>query len=139
MSERQLETGEPVPEDGSHATLRADGQQEHYIVLSPEERAKGFVKPVRTKYRHIDCGHNTTMSLAIAETYARNPSFYSGTFCCHCAQHYPLTQFRWLDGEPMEPSLQADWHAEIAAATEQGRQQRIAALERELAELKAGP
>jgi C-terminal processing protease CtpA/Prc len=31
---------------------RSDGQQEAYLILSEEERAKGFVRPVRTKYVH---------------------------------------------------------------------------------------
>jgi hypothetical protein len=30
-----------------------DGQQEAYLVLSREERAKGFVRPVRSSYRHV--------------------------------------------------------------------------------------
>jgi len=30
-----------------------DGQQACYLVLSEEERAKGFVRPVRTAYRHV--------------------------------------------------------------------------------------
>lgn len=32
---------------------RPDGQQECYLVLSDEERAKGFVRPVRQSYVHI--------------------------------------------------------------------------------------
>lgn len=32
---------------------RADGQQEAYLVLSDEERAKGFVRPLRRAYRHV--------------------------------------------------------------------------------------
>lgn len=35
------------------APTRADGQHEAYWVLSDEERAKGFVRPVRTSYRHV--------------------------------------------------------------------------------------
>ena len=30
------------------------------------------------------------MSLSIAETYARNPFFYSGTFCSTCRVHRPI-------------------------------------------------
>lgn len=83
-----------------------DGQQACYLVLSDEERAKGFVRPVRQVYIHARCGTETTMGLAIAETYARNPKFYGGTFCCHCGAHYPLMtvdgpQFFWRDGEPV--------------------------------------
>lgn len=60
------------------------GQQEGYVVLAEEERAKGFVRPVRRSYRHLKCNTVTTMGQTIAETYARNPYFYSGTFCCGC-------------------------------------------------------
>lgn len=90
-----LADGSPVPEDRSHARLRADGQQEGYVVLSPEERSKGFVRPYRDAYRHLKCGRITTMSRSIAETYARDPSFYSGTFCTTCGAHFPVGE----DGE----------------------------------------
>lgn len=75
-----LSDGTPVyPE---HCNLCKDGQQEGYVVLSEEERAKGFVRPVRQTYTHTKCGADTRMGLAIAETYARDPKFYNGTFCC---------------------------------------------------------
>lgn len=83
------------------------GQQKCYLVLSEEERAKGFVRPVRTKYKHLKCGTVTTMGLALSETYARDPKFYGGTFCCHCGTHFPLRtaegpQFLWdPDGTPV--------------------------------------
>ena len=73
-------------------------QQEVYLVLTPEERAKGFIRPVRTSYLHKTCGSHTTMALSIAETYARNPSFYGGTFCVKCEMHRPLDEFVWEDG-----------------------------------------
>jgi hypothetical protein len=78
------------------------GQQEAYLVLSEEERAKGFVMPVQQSYRHIKCGTDTRMGLAIAETYARDPKFYGGTFCVYCGTHYPLRsaegpQFFWVE------------------------------------------
>jgi hypothetical protein len=66
------------------------GQQEGYVVLAEEERAKGFVRPLRRSYRHTKCGGVTTMGLALAETYARDPHFYSGTFCCGCRDHGPV-------------------------------------------------
>lgn len=149
----QLTDGSSVPEDGSHTSLKENGQQEGYVVLSPEERAKGFVRPYRDSYVHagkklrgnleklsppgyfseatekryaaIDrfelsdgskagtyltqeevnqieesghyggCNGLTTMNRAIAETYARDPNFYTGTFCVHCQQHFPLDQFVW--------------------------------------------
>jgi hypothetical protein len=73
----------------------ATGMQKDYVVLCPDERAKGFVRPVRRTYLHTPCGTTTTMGLALAETYARDPGFYSGTFCVHCCAHFPLDQFVW--------------------------------------------
>lgn len=66
------------------------GQQEGYVVLAEEERAKGFVRPVRRTYLHLRCGATTTMGQTIAETCARDPHFYSGTFCAHCGAHFPV-------------------------------------------------
>lgn len=153
MSDVQLTDGSPVPEDRSHTELRADGQQKGYVVLSPEERAKGFVKPLRRSYVHafpsetdrqVGCGGETTMGLAIAETYARNPRFYNGTFCAHCKQHFSLNQFIWgggeLHGEPMDPDLQDAWLVETrtrrAREKQERRLRRIAELTRELEELQ---
>jgi hypothetical protein len=91
-----LTDGSPVPKDGSHTDNRGDGQQKGYVVLSGEERSKGFVRPVRTSYVHVGgpegrgCGVKTTMGLALAETYAAKPTFYSGTFCCGCGAHFPV-------------------------------------------------
>jgi hypothetical protein len=137
--------GRPVTED--HAELQANGQQRDYVVLSAEERAKGFVRPVRLSYVHVGkrapanlrelteeererysefgyvkfepygedrapvlgkfwtqvelnrvrdgCGTVTTMAREIAETYARKPTFYSGTFCAKCRRHLPVGE----DGE----------------------------------------
>jgi hypothetical protein len=64
------------------------GQQQDYVVLAEEERAKGFVRPVRRSYQHLKCGGVTTMGQTLAETYARDPRFYGATFCCHCAAHF---------------------------------------------------
>lgn len=66
------------------------GQQLDYVVLAEEERAKGFLRPVRRSYKHLKCGGVTTMGQTLAETYARDPSFYNGTFCCHCGTHFPV-------------------------------------------------
>lgn len=160
MNDRILISGQPVPEDHSHAKINpVTGLQHDYVVLTPEERAKGFVKPVRRSYKHVGatgpknplrdltqeevgrygqygyvkyeeypdgdticgkfwtqpeldrlnrpCGVVTTMGVALAETYARDPKFYSGTFCTGCRAHFPLNEFTWEpDGEPMDPSLQ---------------------------------
>lgn len=99
-------------------------QHDTYLVLSEAERAKGFVRPVRSRYRHAGapqqqdsmdgttsgtagCGAVTTMGLALAETYAREPSFYGSTYCTGCNMHRPVGEvgeFVWVlpdgtDGE----------------------------------------
>jgi hypothetical protein len=145
-SAQVLTDGKPVPEDRSHTKLRSDGQQEGYVVLTEEERSKGFVRPVRTDYVHVGirpkhplrdltaeeherydsykyvkfeayaeadaegfvagrywtqdqlnsgCGTRTIMGRSIAETYARDPGFYGGTFCCGCGRHFSLEEFVW--------------------------------------------
>lgn len=136
---------------GAPCPVGESGQHKSYWVLAEEERAKGFVRPVRRTYIHVGirpkyplrdltpeekerykdygyakyeeypnqsegsvvgrfwterdlksgCGTSTTMGLAIAETYARNPNFYGSTFCCLCGNHYPVGEageFEWEDG-----------------------------------------
>lgn len=70
-------------------------QAEAYLVLSEEERAKGFIRPFRDAYRHTTCGSVTTMGRVLSETYARDPKFYGGTYCVHCAMHRPVGEFVW--------------------------------------------
>lgn len=70
-------------------------QHEAYLVLSPEEIAKGFVRPVRTTYVHDKCGTVTTMNQTISETYARDPKFYGATYCVGCKMHLPVGEFTW--------------------------------------------
>jgi hypothetical protein len=81
--------GAPAPIDPT------TGQHKDYWVLSEDERSKGFVRPVRTSYIHIVCGSATSMPMAIAETYAAQPTFYGSTFCCRCGKHLPVTEFVW--------------------------------------------
>lgn len=146
----QLTDGSPVPADDSHLTLRPNGQQQGYVVLSDAERAKGFVRPYRDAYRHVGmrpefetrpltpeeaaryadcnyvayepyppgsrgsasgrfwtqaqldsgCGQITTMARPLAETYARDPGFYGGTYCTGCGDHFRVGErgeFTWLE------------------------------------------
>lgn len=72
-------------------------QAEVYLVLSDDERARGFVRPVRSSYLHATCGATTTMGLAIAEATAANPTFYGATYCCSCRMYRPVGEFRWVD------------------------------------------
>lgn len=97
-SARVLTDGSHVTDD--HRDILPSGLQKGYVVLSEAERAKGFVRPFRTSYRHMKCGQITTMYRAISETYARDPSFYAGTFCATCCTHFPVGEdgeFTWLE------------------------------------------
>lgn len=79
---------------------QATGMQREYLALTDAERAKGFVRPVRLVYVHEKCGSETRMAIALAETYACQPSFYSGTFCANCRGHFPVGangEFVWKD------------------------------------------
>jgi len=87
----------------------ADGgpvpQSTAYLILTQEERDKGFVRPVRRSYWHEACGAVTTMAQAIAETYARDPKFYGATYCATCRQHRPVGahgEFYWCDPGDVE-------------------------------------
>lgn len=133
--------------------IKGNGQHSSYWILGDEERAKGFVRPLRRSYKHVGptgpahptrdltaaeherydsagyalfeqyppelapvtgrfwtraeldavgkgCGTVTTMGLAIAETYARQPTFYGATFCCGCGTHLPVGKrgvFVWVE------------------------------------------
>lgn len=93
-----LTDGSPVTAD--HRDLRPDGMQKAYVVLSEQERSKGFIRPVRRSYVHLKCGAVTTMGPSLAETYARDPEFYTATFCAMCRGHFPVGpagEFRWDD------------------------------------------
>lgn len=79
-------------------TPKEDGQNKVYLVLSDDELAKGFVRPVRRTYVHNKCGVATTMGQKLAETYARDPSFYGATYCVRCSTHLPVAEFSWDDG-----------------------------------------
>lgn len=88
------------PAEARASQTNETGQHPSYIVLCDEERAKGFVRPYRDRYQHTTCGTVTTMGRALSETYARDPKFYSHTFCVHCNRHPPVDEFVWTaDGQ----------------------------------------
>jgi hypothetical protein len=96
-----LTDGSPVTDN--HREINPDtGQQRGYVVLSEDERKRGYVEPLRYSYIHEKCRTVTSMSHSIAETYAINPiGFYSGTFCSNCRNHFPIGEegeFIWNDG-----------------------------------------
>lgn len=86
------------PDDGKpfdNGKKREDGQYENYAVLPKPERDKGFIRPFRAKYRHLVCDSVTIMGEAIAETFARDPTYYGRNFCCSCGEHFPVGDFVW--------------------------------------------
>jgi len=56
------------PEEARRSKILPNGQQETYVVLSDEELAKGFVRPVRYAYIHLKCGSKTTMGAKPSDT-----------------------------------------------------------------------
>jgi len=97
-------TSDPKDPRLTHGADPADGgpvpQAAAYYVMSDEERARGFVRPVRLSYWHTTCGRVTTMARELAETYAANPTQYGATYCATCCQHRPVGpdgEFHWVD------------------------------------------
>lgn len=77
-------------------------QNESYLILSKEERSKGFVRALRYEYIHSKelggCGSRTKMGTELSETYARDPHFYGATYCVRCSMHRPVGEngeFYW--------------------------------------------
>jgi len=81
-------------------------QNDAYLVLSAEERAKGFVRPLYRAYIHKTCGTVTTMGLPLCETYARDPQFYGSTYCCGCRMHRPVAEFTWTGDDGHDTEIQ---------------------------------
>lgn len=104
MKQRVPLSGEkPTSPHGATPTeeVLPDGQKKDHWVLPSEQRALGFVRPVRRSYIHSKCRVKTSMPLAIAETYARQPDYYGRTFCCGCGNYFPVGEsgeFVWADG-----------------------------------------
>jgi hypothetical protein len=102
-----LTDGSPVTPDYKDILTEGPrtGQQKAYVVLSDRDRKKGFIRPFRDAYRHQTCGKITVMGRSLAETYAIEPTFYSGTFCSTCKAHFPVGadgQFTWYEMDGSE-------------------------------------
>lgn len=96
------------PNDPGLRKIGPDGMQESYLVLSEEERSKGFVRPLYRKYVHDKCNSITQMGIALCETYARDPKFYGGTYCAQCSGHFPVGEkgeFEWVENDGVRTGL----------------------------------
>lgn len=74
-----------------YGNKKENGQYERY----PTNLDGELVAPIRNKYVHDTCGVLTQCGDKIAETYARNPGYYSRTFCIACRDHFPVQEFKW--------------------------------------------
>lgn len=61
----------------------------------PESEAPATGRFWTDKQLRSGCGSLTTMGIALAETYARQPTFYGATYCCGCQMHRPVSEFAW--------------------------------------------
>lgn len=93
MAELTTDPSDPRLTHGEDATPAP--QADVYLILSAEERKKGFVRPYRDRYIHKTCGVETVMGRDLSETYARQPNFYGATYCAHCQMHKPVAEFVW--------------------------------------------
>lgn len=96
---RRLTTDPTDPRLGHGFDSEPIPQHDVYLVLDEEELAKGYVRPYRDTYRHLQCPVNpqatTRMGIALSQTYARDPKFYGSTYCVACRMHKPVGEFVW--------------------------------------------
>lgn len=64
--------------------------------MTDEERAKGYVRPLRFTYVHTTCGSETVMTKGSAELWAKQPGRQPETFCGRCHADFPAAQFVWI-------------------------------------------
>jgi hypothetical protein len=75
-------------------------QNETYLVLSDEEREpRASSGRCASRTSTSSAVSITTMNQAIAETYARQPTFYGATYCCTCRKHLPVAEFIWIESD----------------------------------------
>lgn len=90
-----------MPDDFDYGEKKEDGQYENYPTIDEGE----FEQEPRSTYIHVDgCGKATTMSKSLVKSVARNPDYYSHTFCSGCTEHVPVEEVQWKDGESWKAS-----------------------------------
>lgn len=87
----------PLPDGGfDYGEKREDGQYENYPTIDEGE----FEQEPRATYVHVDgCGQSTTMTGDLPESVARDPTYYTKTFCTGCGEHVLVEEVEWEDGE----------------------------------------
>lgn len=82
-------------DDFDYGEKRDDGQYENYPTIEDGE----FQQQPRDTYVHVDgCGQSTTMTGDLPESVARDPQYYTETFCAGCGTHVPVGEVEWEDG-----------------------------------------
>lgn len=110
------ESDSPPPDDFDYGERQDDGQYENYPTVDEGE----FVQEVRYTYVHDvnagGCGEITTMSDELAESVARDPTYYGRTFCCGCNDHVPVDEVVWMtDGKDWDFSGDGDGDSDAPA------------------------
>jgi hypothetical protein len=93
----ELSGGGSVTED--HRELKGNGQQKGYVVLSAEERAKGFVRPVRQSYVHVGRQAPQNLRDLTDEEHERYDKFGYVKFQPYPESELPLTGRFWTQPE----------------------------------------
>jgi len=93
--------GDDPPGDFDYGEQQEDGQYENYPTIEEGE----FQQEPRESYIHDEefggCGSRTRMTGDLPESVARDPTYYTKTFCSGCGEYVPVEEVRWVkDGEP---------------------------------------
>lgn len=91
--ESLTEPGAPAPIDP------ATGMHRDYWVLPDEERAKGFVRPVRRSYKHVGVPRPSNLRDLTAEEAERHGSFGYVKFESYGPEREPVTGRFWTQAQ----------------------------------------
>ena len=65
------------------------------VFVADHQKEQGYIRPLRYTCFHVSCQGTTTMTPEVASAFATNPQFHRSTYCCKCAQQFPVSQFLW--------------------------------------------
>jgi len=87
------------PTDSRLKETKPDGQQSAYLVLSEEERAKGFVRPYRDTYKHVGKQSQYSLRDMTPEEHERYDQYGYVKFETYPESHSPVTGRYWTQKE----------------------------------------
>ena len=83
---------DPPPEDFNYGDKLDDGQYENHPTIDEGS----LQQEMRISYVHEECGKTTTIhSRSLAKSIARDPDYYSKTFCTYCREYVPTGEVHW--------------------------------------------